>query len=138
MWDKRCDEKFNNDFADCELAWCSEGVARVFRYLYNGMLQGDMKNKDYRFHPTQKPTRLYDWILKRYAKRGDKILDTHVGSGASLIACHNAGMNYVGFEINENYYKEAKRWIENETAQLNIFDLLGGANDTERRSIETP
>lgn len=62
VWDKRCDDKMRNDFADCEIAWCNKGVARVFHYLYKGMLQGD-KNKDIRFHPTQKPTQLWNKLL---------------------------------------------------------------------------
>lgn len=70
-WDKRCNEKLRNDFADCEMAWCSKGVARVFRYLYKGMLQGDMTNKDNRFHPTQKPSQLITQLLNYYTKEGD-------------------------------------------------------------------
>ena len=100
-WDKRCDDAIINNFADCEFAWCSEnlGVARMFRYLWAGMLQGNMKNKEERFHPTQKPVALYKWILNTYAHEGDKILDTHVGSASSLIACEDMGYKYVGFEI---------------------------------------
>lgn len=94
VWDKRLDEKMSNDFADAELAYISKGlgVARVFRYLWNGMLQGDMRNKEDRFHPTQKPVALYEWLLYHYAKKGYKILDTHVGSGSSLIACYRGGV----------------------------------------------
>lgn len=88
VWDKRCQDNMSNDFADCELAWMSDnmGVARVFRYRWNGMIQEDMRNKEDRFHPTQKPIALYKWLLKNYAKEGDIILDTHVGSASSLIA----------------------------------------------------
>ena len=90
VWDKRCYDSMRNDFADCEFAWISEGlgVARMFRYIWNGMIRADQKNKEERFHPTQKPIALYKWILKNYAKPGYKILDTHVGSGSSLIACY--------------------------------------------------
>ena len=117
-----------NDFADCEYAWANEeiGVARVFRWLWCGMLQGDMKNKEERFHPTQKPVMLYSWLLSKYAKSGDKILDTHVGSASSLIACHRAGLEYWGFEIDPIYYKAAKERLERETAQVNIMDILQG------------
>ena len=120
VWDKRTRDGMRDDFADCEMAWCSKdlGVARIFRYLWRGMLQGDMKNKDERFHPTQKPVALYKWILKNYAKENDKILDTHVGSASSLIACEEMGFEYVGFEIDEEYYNKAKERIETFNAQI--------------------
>jgi len=125
VWDKRCDEKMSNDFADCELAWCSKGVARVYRYLYNGMLQGNMKTKENRFHPTQKPVCLYEWLLSKYAKPGFKILDTHVGSASSLIACHRKHFDFVGFELDKDYYTKAKERLEAEQAQIDIFDAFG-------------
>jgi site-specific DNA-methyltransferase (adenine-specific) len=81
VWDK---ENGDNFFADCELAYCSFKTAvRKFKFRWQGMLQGDMKNKESKIHPTQKPVRLYEWLLANYAKEGDKILDTHVGSGSS-------------------------------------------------------
>ena len=90
VWNK----KTNGSFADCEQAWCSKaGAARVFEYLWNGMLQGDMKNKEVRIHPTQKPVKLYEWLLMNYAKEGDRIFDSHMGSGSIAIACHNLGLN---------------------------------------------
>ena len=95
--------------------------------MWNGMLQGDMKNKEFKIHPTQKPVVLYKWLLNKYAKPGDKILDTHVGSASSLIAAHNMQYNYVGFEIDKVYYEKAKERIKLETAQMTIFDLMGGA-----------
>ena len=112
-----------NDFADCELAYLSEGlgVARIFRYLWNGMLQGDMKNKEQRFHPTQKPIALYKWILQNYAKPGDIILDTHVGSASSLIACEELGFDYVGFEIDPEYYQKATQRINEFNQQIRMF-----------------
>lgn len=126
VWDKQHPEGFT--FADCELAWTSFNVAtRIFRFMWNGMLQGDMKNKEYRQHPSQKPVVLYKWLLNKYAQKGDIILDTHVGSASSLIACHQMGYNYIGFEIDEIYYKKAKERLERETAQMTIFDLMGGS-----------
>lgn len=125
VWDKRVQDQMSNDFADCELAWCSKGVARVFRYLWNGMLQGNMKDKEQRIHPTQKPVALYEWLLNKYAKEGDIILDTHVGSGSSLIACRNTNHKYVGFELDPDYYAKAKERIDDAEAQMNIFDYLG-------------
>ncbi len=124
VWDKRCDDNMRNSFSDCEVAWCSKGVARVFRFLWNGMLQGDMKSKEKRFHPTQKPVALYKWLLKNYAKEGDLILDTHVGSASSLIACYDMGFNAVGFEIDEHYYEKSKKRLEDFMRQITLDDLL--------------
>lgn len=134
VWDKRCNDRMVNDFADCEYAWLSSGmgVARVFRYVWNGMIQGNMKTKEERFHPTQKPIALYEWILNRYAKEGDKIIDTHVGSASSLIACRNTNHKYVGFEIDEDYYRLAKERLDKETAQMNIFDFMAEIKPQER------
>lgn len=124
VWDKRCEDKYRDSFADCELAWTTKGVARVFRYLYKGMLQEKMKDKEDRIHPTQKPVALYKWLLTTYAKEGDLILDTHVGSASSLIACEDMGFKYVGFELDETYYKESKERLENHKAQVSIMELI--------------
>ena len=106
-WDKRVNDAMTNDFADCEYAWLSSGmgVARIFRFCWNGMIQGNMRDKEERFHPTQKPVALYAWIYKNYAKPGMKILDTHLGSGSSRIAAWDAGLDFVGTEIDETYFK---------------------------------
>ena len=109
VWDKN---KVGNLFADGELAWTSFTTAiRIFRYTWHGFIQGDMKNKETRIHPTQKPTKLYKWLLKNYAKPGDKIFDSHVGSGSSLIACKQLGFDYWGTEIDKDYYEAAKKRI---------------------------
>lgn len=122
VWDK---ENGENDFADCELAWTSfDKAVRKFSFRWQGMLQGDMKNKEHRIHPTQKPVALYKWLLANYAKEGDKILDTHVGSASSLIACEDMGFKYVGFEIDEEYYKESKARLDQHKAQVTISDLM--------------
>jgi site-specific DNA-methyltransferase (adenine-specific) len=119
VWDK---ENGDNDFADCELAWSSfQSAVRKFRYRWAGMLQGNMKEKEVRIHPTQKPAALYKWLLQNYAKKGDKILDTHVGSASSLIACIDLGFDYVGFEIDKEYYDNACKRIENFKSQLKLF-----------------
>lgn len=125
-WDKRCSDQLTNNFADCEYAWCSEelGVARMCRYVWSGMLQENMKTKEERIHPTQKPVALYKWILTNYAKEGDLILDTHVGSASSLIACEDMGFKYVGFELDETYYKESKERLENHKAQVSLMDFI--------------
>lgn len=119
-WDKRINDNMRNDWADCELAYITPGLgpSRVFRYLWNGMLQGNMKNKEERFHPTQKLVALYRWLLMNYATPGDLILDTHVGSASSLIACEELGFDYVGFEINTEYYNLAVERINDFNAQL--------------------
>ena len=105
VWDKI---NYGNDFADCELAWTSfDSAVRQFTFQWNGMLQGDMKNKEKRIHPTQKPTKLYEWMLTNYANKDDRILDTHLGSGSIAIACHNLGFDLVGYEIDKDYYDAA-------------------------------
>lgn len=107
VWDKN---NGNSDFADCELAWTSfKSAVRKFKYTWQGMLQEDMKNKEFRIHPTQKPVALYRWIFEKYAEKGMKILDTHVGSASSLIAAHDAGLYYVGFELDKYYYDVSKK-----------------------------
>lgn len=98
----------------------------MYRFVWAGMIQGDMSNKEARIHPTQKPVALYKWILRNYAKPGDKILDTHVGSASSLIACYDLGFDYVGFEIDEEYYRLASKRLEAVKAQVRIDDLLNG------------
>lgn len=122
IWDKRqYSQTDRNDFADCELAWCSKGVARVFRYLYNGMLQGD-KNKDYRFHATQKPTQLWTQLLNFYTKPNDLILDPFAGSQSLRIACWKTNRRYIGFEIDKEYFDKGSKWYKDITSQITFFD----------------
>lgn len=96
----------------------------MFRYMWNGMIQENMSDKEIRIHPTQKPVALYEWLLNQFANKGNKILDTHVGSASSLIACHRLKFDVVGFEIDETYYNQAKERIKKETSQIDIFDLI--------------
>ena len=104
----------------CEYAWTSfNSNAKIFKFSPMG------KPDDPRFHPTQKPVALYEWLLSRYAEEGDTILDTHVGSGSSLIACHRTNHKYIGFEIDETYYQKAKQRLDDEISQVNIWELLG-------------
>lgn len=101
--------------AMCEYAWTSFNAnAKVFECAP----QGTAGEK--RFHPTQKPIALYTWILNHYAKPEYKILDTHVGSASSLIACHRAGLKYWGFELHNGYYAKAKQRLEEEKQQLRM------------------
>ncbi len=119
VWDK---ENGENDFADCELAWTSMNTAvRKFTFKWHGMLQGDMKNKEERIHPTQKPVKLYDWLLSKYAEKGQKILDTHMGSGSIAIACHYAQCHLTASELDEDYFNAACERIERETRQQTLF-----------------
>jgi len=119
VWDKI---NGATDFADSELAYTSFKTAvRNFRFQWQGMIQGDMKNKEQRIHPTQKPVKLYNWIYKNYAQEGQKILDTHLGSGSNAIAAHYAKMHFVGCELDEDYYKASIERIRKETRQLELF-----------------
>lgn len=115
-------DNFDNDYADCELAWSSFNTAtRKIKYRWSGMLQENMRQKEFRIHPTQKPIDLYRWLLINYAKKGDKILDTHVGSGSSIIACIDMGFEYCGFEIDEDYHRDATKRIEEFKSQMVLF-----------------
>ena len=121
VWDK----DNTGDFADCELAWTSfDSAVRKFKYRWNGMLQENMKNKEIRMHPTQKPVALYEWLLNRYAKPNDIILDTHVGSASSLIACYNTNHKFVGFELDKYYYELSKKRLDAEMAQMRLSDFM--------------
>lgn len=84
-----------------------------------------MSNEKNRIHPTQKPVALYKWLLTNYAKEGDLILDTHVGSASSLIACHQLGFDAVGFELDPDYYKASKERLESIQKQVTITDWMG-------------
>lgn len=112
IWDKG-ESMYERSFAECELAWTSfDESARMFKYNPN---QLD------RIHPTQKPIKLYEWLLGKYAHTGDKILDTHVGSASSLIACHNLHFDYVGFELDPDYYRDATARLESAKSQMKLL-----------------
>lgn len=113
IWDKG-----QRDFslADGEMAWTSfKKAARIFNYSRARALQ------EGKIHPTQKPVALYKWLLKNYAKKGDKILDTHVGSASSLIACYQMNFDFIGFEIDKEYFEKAQKRIADEIAQISLF-----------------
>jgi len=119
VWDK---DNGSTDFADCELAYTSFNTAvRKIKWKWAGMLQQDMKNKEIRIHPTQKPVALYEWLLMNYAKEGDKILDTHLGSGSIAIACHNLGYELTGCELDKDYYEAAMKRINEHKQQIRMF-----------------
>lgn len=117
VWDKM---NPNLSFAEGELAWVNQGDnLRIFQYYTVKATTEDPK-----IHPTQKPIKLYKWLLNRYAHDGDKILDTHVGSASSLIACEEMGYEYVGFEIDAEYYAKGMERIKTHRAQLSIMELM--------------
>lgn len=133
VWDK-CNG--SSSFSDCEITFCSfHDSVRLFRYMWNGMMQGksieegyiqrgNKKMNERRIHPTQKPVLLYEWLLGRYAERGMKLLDTHVGSASSLIAAHDAGLYYIGFELDSHYYNLSKKRLEEHTTQMSVNDFV--------------
>lgn len=130
VWDK-CNE--GSDQSDCEIAYNSmtERVDLI-RYMWRGMLQGkslqegwipegNKKLNEKRLHPTQKPVKLYKWLLSKYAKPGDKILDTHLGSGSSRIACHDMGFDFLGFELDPEYCYKAEARYQQHIRQQVLF-----------------
>ena len=113
IWDKEIPEGLS--FSDCEYAWTSfSGANKIFRY-------SAYLNKSEKFHPTQKPPQLYKWLVDKYAKEGDKILDTHLGSGSIAIACHDYGFDLTACELDAEYYEKAKQRILNHVAQQKLF-----------------
>lgn len=119
IWYKK---NLQSTFSKCEIASHSFGVrVDFFAYEWNGMIQQDMKNKEQRIHPTQKPIALYRWILDNYAKKGDKILDTHLGSGSSAIAAHQLGFDFVGSELDKHFFESMQKRVKRTTSQTNIF-----------------
>ena len=124
VWDK----DNTGNFADCELAWTSFDTAvRKFQWRWNGMLQQNMKNKELRFHPTQKPIALYAWILKNYAKQGDKIIDTHFGSGSIACAVHKANsidkmdLSLVACELDKDYFESSIQRVKEALQTQSLF-----------------
>jgi site-specific DNA-methyltransferase (adenine-specific) len=109
-------------YSQGELAWLSWlNKIDFVDIAWHGMIQHDMKNKEHRIHPTQKPVKLYEWLLMNYAKEGDKILDTHLGSGSIAIACHNLGFELTACELDKDYYEAAIKRLEQHKAQQRLF-----------------
>jgi site-specific DNA-methyltransferase (adenine-specific) len=131
VWDK---QQTVDNFASAEYAWTNcKMPAKVVRYA----IHKEMATRKYdggKIHPTQKPVALYKWLLKNYAKPGDLILDTHVGSASSLIACHDMGFDAVGFELDPDYYKASKQRLEDFMAQPKLEELL--AEQCEQLELE--
>jgi site-specific DNA-methyltransferase (adenine-specific) len=113
IWDKEQPEDVS--FASCEFAWTSLNQSAKTFYMRP-------QNADvYRIHPTQKPVKLYKWILNKYAKKGDKIIDTHLGSGSSRIACYDYGFDFIGFELDKEYYEAQEKRFKNHIMQQKLF-----------------
>lgn len=136
IWDK-CND--GSDQSDAEIAYNSlTNRVDIFRYMWRGMFQGksisegtvqqgNKKLNEKRIHPTQKPVNLYRWILQKYEIPKEwKVLDTHVGSASSLIAFHEAGLEFVGFEKDEYMYQLSSERYRQETAQIRLFDFIRG------------
>lgn len=116
VWDKG---QHGLTMSDCELAFSSFNCPTRVKIINRVELLNEGT-----IHPTQKPIKLYEWLLNNYAKPGDKILDTHVGSASSLIACHKLGFEYVGFELDTDYFKAALDRLAAVEAQSSIFDFI--------------
>lgn len=126
VWDK---DNGDNLYADCELAWASfDSAVRKIKYKWHGMLQEHMRDKkEIQIHPTQKPVALYRWLLHNYANPGDLILDTHVGSASSLIACEQMGFQYIGIEKDKDYYDAACGRIEKAREKMKQEEIFSRA-----------
>jgi site-specific DNA-methyltransferase (adenine-specific) len=117
FWDK---DRYG-DFADGELAWSSfETAVRYYKFTWDGVRKEIYEE---RFHPTQKPTSLYKYLLKNYAHPGNKILDTHLGSGSSRIAAYEMGFDFTGYEIDTDYFQAQEKRFQQYKSQLKIFTV---------------
>jgi site-specific DNA-methyltransferase (adenine-specific) len=115
-------QKNGTAFGEAEVAICSTHKSvKVFKYTWNGMIQQNMKDKEIRIHPTQKPVALYKWLLHNYAKQGDKILDTHLGSGSSRIAAYDMGFDFTAFELDKEYFEAQEKRFNQFKSQLKLF-----------------
>ena len=118
VWDK----DNTGDFADCELAWTSfKSAVRKVVWRWNGMLQEDMSNKEVRVHPTQKPLGVMRWIIEKYSKPTDIILDPFAGSGSTLVAAELLGRKWIGIEISPEYCKIAEKRVKQAKEQFALF-----------------
>ncbi len=122
FWDKKITNAKNFTFSDGELAWTSfDKILKKITYDWIGFGYLNNSRGQKKTHPTEKPIDLYRHVLREYAKKGDKILDTHLGSGSIAIACHEEGFDLVGCEIDNDYFNNAKKRLTNETNQTILF-----------------
>jgi len=118
VWDK----DNSGDFADCELCWTSfKSAVRKFKFRWNGMLQEDMKHKEVRLHPTQKPVKLIEQIINKYSDESMTIFDPFLGSGTTAIACINTRRNFIGIEKDEEYFNIAQKRVKEAQGQRRLF-----------------
>lgn len=129
IWDK-CNSA--STFSDCEVAYCSViDSVRLYAYMWNGMMQGSRRDgriqegnkrlNERRIHPTQKPVQLYKWLLERFAEKGWRLLDTHLGSGSIAVAAHYAGCHLTASEIDAEYFRKACERVARETRQMELI-----------------
>lgn len=117
-----CWNKEGTAFGEAELAYCSMfNSVRIYKHTWNGMIQENMKQKEIRIHPTQKPVALYRWLLQNYAKTGDKIIDTHSGSGSLACACHLEKFDFLAIEKDEDYFKSSVERLDTLRSQGVLF-----------------
>jgi len=115
IWDKK---QAMPNFARCEMAFVSMSLktpAKIFEYSIR------KHNQTTKIHPTQKPVKLYEWLLMNYAKKGDKILDTHLGSGSHALACWNLNFDLTAYELDPDYFEATAKRIEKHTRQIQMF-----------------
>jgi len=118
VWDKQG----NGVFADSELAWTSfKSTVRNFKFMWNGMLQGDMKNKTVRIHPTQKPVQLFKWCLEKYSEPNQLIFDPFSGSGTTAIACDTLKRRFICIEKDADYHRDSIKRLERHQSQMTMF-----------------
>ena len=121
-WDKKITNANNTNYSDGELAYTSFNcVLKKFTYDWIGFGYLNNPQRQKKIHPTEKPISLYEWLLMNYAKEGDKILDTHLGSGSIAIACHNLGYDLTACELDTEYYEKAMERINNHKRQIRMF-----------------
>lgn len=121
VWDKKRQE-WDDNFSDIEIAYTSfDKPAKCYRHLWMGALRGSEKSANTRFHPTQKPVKLFEWCLKNYSKENDIVLDCFSGSGVTAIACHNLNRNFICIEKDKDYYEKSVKRYEEHIKQFRIF-----------------
>ena len=143
VWDKKLKNDWEDTFSDCEIAWTSFNMpARVFRHLFTGACRASETGKgEGKQHPTQKPIVVMSWIINKYTKPGDVILDPFMGSGTTGVACVQLGRDFIGCEIDREYFEIAKKRMQQATCHGNLFGspankgLHGDKNRAEQISL---
>lgn len=127
IWDKRCSDNISNCYGDGEMAWTTfDKPLRIFRYLWNGMLQENMANKEKRYHPTQKPLQLMKWCIYNYSNPNDLIVDFYSGSGTTCVAAKMLGRRYIGIDISEEYCQISRDRLEAVETGLTVEEQKQG------------